>query len=273
MFCNQCGTQNSENVQFCSRCGATLASGVAPTPIAPGPAAGGPPGTNLPPGFVPPPTTSGKAVASLLFSFLFFFFIPALGAIVLGHLALSDIKKSAGRLKGHGIAVTGLVLGYLGVVSLPFILIIAAIAIPNLVRSRMAANQASAVSSLRQIDVAATSYNVSYVNGFPPSLATLGGLGTASCDHAALIDGELASGQKNGYVFTYQAIASDSGTQPLKAPASGCSVVGGAAGFTVTAVPITVGTTGQTSYYTDASTIIRYQADGSTPTADSPPLQ
>jgi type IV pilus assembly protein PilA len=271
MVCNQCGTQNADNGKFCSRCGTALplaatlppaapAGGLAAAPVAPG-------------GFVPPPTTSGKAVASLLFSFLFFFFIPAIIAIVLGHLALSDIKKSAGRLKGHGIAVTGLILGYLGVVSLPFILIIAAIAIPNLVDSRLKANQASAVGSLREIDMAAISYNTAYGNGFPPGLDTLGGLGTTGCDHAGLIDGELASGQKNGYVFTYRLIASDSTSSPPKAPASGCSVAGGSAGFTVTATPVTPGVTGRSSYFTDASGVIRYEPNGGAPGADSRPIE
>ena len=272
MICNQCGTQNPDGGKFCGRCGTALPFAPAPTPAPAPPTGVAPAGPVLPPGFVPPPTTSGKAVASLIFSFLFFFFFPAIIAIVLGHLALSDIKKSAGRLKGHGIAVTGLVLGYLGVASLPIILIIAAIAIPNLLRAREAANQASAVSSLRQIDVAAISYNSVYGNGFPPTLDSLGGLGTPGCDHAGLIDGALASGTKNGYVFAYELVPADPAAPP-RAPAAGCSVAGGSSGYVVIAMPITAGTTGQTSYYTDMTGVIRYETDGSRPTADSPALQ
>ena len=51
-------------------------------------------------------------------------------------MSLSEIRKSAGRIGGQGIAITGLVLGYLGIVIIPFILIVAAIAIPNLLRAR-----------------------------------------------------------------------------------------------------------------------------------------
>ena len=54
------------------------------------------------------------------------------------------------------------------------ILIIAAIAIPNLLRSRIAANEASAVESVRSIDTAEITYNSTYGTGFAP-LANLGG--------------------------------------------------------------------------------------------------
>lgn len=57
--------------------------------------------------------------------------------ILPGQLSLSDIKKSSGRLKGHGLAVGGLVLSYMGIVFEPFLLILAAIAISNLLRARM----------------------------------------------------------------------------------------------------------------------------------------
>ena len=53
------------------------------------------------------------------------------------------------------------------------VLIIAAITIPNLLRSRMAANEASAVGSIHAINTAVVAYNFAYSNGFPPSLAAL----------------------------------------------------------------------------------------------------
>ena len=57
---------------------------------------------------------SGKATASMVCGILFFFWPAALAAIILGHLALSEIKHSAGRLAGRGKAIAGLVLGYAG---------------------------------------------------------------------------------------------------------------------------------------------------------------
>src|SRR5580704_10561853 len=86
------------------------------------------------------------------------------------------------------------------------ILIIAAIAIPNMLKSRMAANQASAVSNLRTITSASVSYSVTFSNGYPPNLAALGGVegAAASCTASILIDPVLASTlQKSGYQFAY----------------------------------------------------------------------
>src|SRR5579862_8248747 len=75
------------------------------------------------------------------------------------------------------------------------ILIIAAIAIPNLLRSRMAANEASAVGSLRTVNTAAVTFSSTYSDGFPPSLGVLGGASgttTASCTASLLIDPVLS---------------------------------------------------------------------------------
>ena len=84
------------------------------------------------------------------------------------------------------------------------ILIIAAIAIPNLLRARMAANESSAVGSVRSINTAEVMYNSTYpATGFAANLATLGG--TAPCTplvtNACLIDSVLTAGIKSGYTF------------------------------------------------------------------------
>src|ERR1022692_4576001 len=101
------------------------------------------------------------------------------------------------------MALTGLIFGYAGVSCLP-ILIIAAIAIPNLLRSRMAANEASAVGSIRTINVAAINYSSTFGKGYPTTLAALGPSpdGSAPTEaQAGLIPSEIASGNKNGYTF------------------------------------------------------------------------
>ena len=88
------------------------------------------------------------------------------------------------------------------------ILIIAAIAIPNLLRSRVAANQASAIESLRVISTAEVTYATTYGTGFSTSLAVLGppASGQAvSATAAGLVDDTLAAGYKSGYTFTYTA--------------------------------------------------------------------
>src|SRR5271170_3027373 len=263
MFCALCAADNPNDGRFCTKCGAVLQGQRGMAPSAPGfdpPAAP----------YTGPTETSGKAIGSLICGFLFFVLPAAIVAIVLGHLSLADIRKSGGRLTGDGMATTGLVLGYMGVAFIPFILIVAAIAIPNLLRARMAANEASAVGSVRIIETASISYQATYSNGFPPGLAAMGGVGTgnASCDHAQLIDPILASGQKSGYEFVYvpltdpEALATDS----LKEAAKDCTSRG-AASFEVHADPITRGTTGQRSFYADQSGIIRFSAE-SPATAD-----
>jgi len=85
------------------------------------------------------------------------------------------------------------------------ILVIAAIAIPNLLQARVSANEASAVASLRTINTAEITYNSNYPTvGYASTLASLGGSSCAPPDETAacLIDSQLASGAKSGYSFT-----------------------------------------------------------------------
>lgn len=89
------------------------------------------------------------------------------------------------------------------------ILIIASIAIPNLLRARMNANEAAAVQAVRTINTAQIEYNSSYPTvGFAASLAALGGTSCTppSSTGACLIDTQLASGTKNGYAFTLSGV-------------------------------------------------------------------
>jgi prepilin-type N-terminal cleavage/methylation domain-containing protein len=135
------------------------------------------------------------------------------------------------------------------------ILIIAAIAIPNLLRSKIAANEASAVGSLRTLNTSCIAYSTSY-GQFPGALASLGPIaagGTASSTSADLIDSVLAGGSKSGYNFAYAA-----GNQNQT--------------YTLTATPITVGQTGQRMFFTDQSGVIRANASGAGATASSTPI-
>jgi type IV pilus assembly protein PilA len=85
------------------------------------------------------------------------------------------------------------------------ILIIAAIAIPNLLRARIAANESSSVASIRTINTAEITYQTSHPTiGYAASLSVLGGSGspcTLSATTACLIDNTLALGSKSGYLF------------------------------------------------------------------------
>ncbi len=197
------------------------------------------------------PQTSGKATGSLvagISAYVIAPFIGAIVAIVLGHLGLSEIKKSAGRLKGDGLAIAGLVLGYLQVAVLPFILIIAAIAIPNLLRSRMAANEASAVGTLRTITTSEIAYGTACPKiGFAYSLTEMGPNGRACPEGMNLIDLTLASGLKDGYRFTPH-VSSFTGQVPET-------------GFGWNADPISP-STGIRHFFADQTGVIRASATG-----------
>jgi type IV pilus assembly protein PilA len=141
------------------------------------------------------------------------------------------------------------------------ILIIAAIAIPNLLRSRMAANEASAVGSLRTINTAQVTFASTYGIGFAGSLAALGAAAqpcVATAAGACLIDEVLQTGAKSGYT-----IAMTSAVGTAAAPTTT---------YTVTAVPIAVGSSGQRRFFTDESGVIRFNASAAATTAD-PPIQ
>jgi len=137
------------------------------------------------------------------------------------------------------------------------ILIIAAIAIPNLLRSRIAANQASAVGSLRTINTAEITYASTYNAGYSPTLAALAppASGTPSATAAGLIDSVLAGGTKSGYTFAY---------------APGAAVGGRIDTYTLNANPVTPGTTGTNYYFTDQSGVIRQNSAGVASATDSP---
>ena len=135
------------------------------------------------------------------------------------------------------------------------ILVIAAIAIPNFLRSRMRANEASAVASLRVINTAAVTYSITYPDmGFPATLATLGGANpcTSSSTGACLIDNSLALGIKSGYNFVW----------------TGDGVVPSVS-FTLTGTPEVIGASGQRMFCTDQGGVIRYDPSGSGCTSSS----
>ncbi|HUC54952.1 MAG TPA: prepilin-type N-terminal cleavage/methylation domain-containing protein [Candidatus Cybelea sp.] len=134
------------------------------------------------------------------------------------------------------------------------ILIIAAIAIPNLLRSRMAANEASAVGSLRTINTAEVTFSTTYPTIGFANLASLGGAASscagstyANSTNACLIDSVLAQavGIKSGYNFTASA---GSGTPAVT--------------YSSLAVPTVNGQSGQRAFCSDQSGVIRFNAGG-----------
>ncbi len=129
------------------------------------------------------------------------------------------------------------------------ILIIAAIAIPNLLRARMAANESSAVASIRTINTAMITYNSSYPTvGFATGLTNLGGAANpcvSAAANACLIDSVLSAGTKSGYKFT---AASAGGTPSTQ--------------YFATGSPVTPNQTGVRSFCAFEDAVVRVQPAG-----------
>jgi type IV pilus assembly protein PilA len=138
------------------------------------------------------------------------------------------------------------------------ILIIAAIAIPNLLRARISANEASAVASLRTMNTASITYNSSYGN-YPTTLSDLGPSNgaTPTSTTADLLDSVLApagggnTASKSGYTFTFASPVAN-------------------VGYTVNADPTSVNQTGVRHFYTDASGVVRVNLTQAAAVTDSP---
>jgi len=130
-------------------------------------------------------------------------------------------------------------------VVLAIIMIIAAIAIPNLLASRMAANESSAVGSLRTYTTAMLAYSSQCQDiGFPNDLTGLGP-GAGDCTGMGIVDdilGGSVAPSKNGYTFTYVVVAGPTTNDT----------------YTLNADPLTRGTTGRRSFYTDQAGVIYY---------------
>ena len=138
------------------------------------------------------------------------------------------------------------------------ILIIAAMAIPNLIRSRIAANQVSAVESLRMINTSEATYSSTYGIGYSGDLLQLGPPPAGSpvtSSAAGLLDSVVSSGFKSGYTFVYSPAYIDRN--------------GHYNGYTAIANPTEAGISGTAYYFTDQTAVIRANTSGTASASDS----
>jgi prepilin-type N-terminal cleavage/methylation domain-containing protein len=128
------------------------------------------------------------------------------------------------------------------------ILIIAAIAIPNLIKAKASANEAATVSSIHAINTAEITYqSANPTIGFSALLTDLGPAG------GGYLDSVLASGQKSGYQYTYT-------------PGGGSPILS----YTLTADPLTRGVTGNRSFFSDQTNVTRYNQTATATATDNP---
>jgi Tfp pilus assembly protein PilE len=180
------------------------------------------------------PQTDGKAIGSLvcgIASVTIFSILAGIPAIILGHISRSEIRKSEGRLKGEGLALAGLIMGYISLAIIPLILIIATIAIPGLIRGQQTAHEAAAVSTLWKINTAEETYKLTSNGRF--------GQMTDLIDKD-LLDSDIR-GTASGYYFTVK--VSTAGNE-----------------FTATAEPATSGQ-GRYGYFISTDGEVRYSTE------------
>ena len=226
-------------------------------------------------GFTPPPPTQprqGLAIASLVIGILS---LPTLGclgvgallSIVLGIVALTRASRSPGEYGGRGFAIGGIVASAMSLmVAIPLGGIVAAIAIPSLLRARVSANEAAAIGDVRTVISAEAAYGSANCDtyGRLECLSNPRGPGCIAGYPATaptFLDATLTAAQvKSGYRRAFHP-----GAEVALADRPGCAGGTGLESFAYTAEPETRGRTGVRGFCGDDSGRICFTADGSVP--------
>jgi len=196
------------------------------------------------------------AVTSLVLGILGFFTFGIMGigavvGIVLASSAMRKARQLPSEYGGQGVATAGLVMNVTSLVMVVPIGLVAAIAIPNLLASRRAANEGASIAALRRIHDAQRTY-YSTVGG-ESSFGTMDQLMSNG-----LVDPQLATGVRSGYRFKVEVRPSTETTY---------------AAFRAVGVPVTYGKSGIRSFYIDESGVIRGGDNrGADATEEDPPL-
>jgi type IV pilus assembly protein PilA len=215
--CVSCGFVGWSDVENCKACGASL-------------------NTHSDHWDQPEGQQKGLAICGLVLGIVGFFtlgivFVGAIVGTIVSAKAMGRVKREPWRYGGRGIAIAGLVLNVVSLTSIVPIALIAAIAIPNLLAARRAANEGSAIHSLRQIAYAQATYQSSF-----DKYATLQELAAQG-----LIDPKLGAGAKNGYNFTVELTTDEMNV----------------AGFAAVGIPESYHGSGIRSFYVDETSVIR----------------
>jgi hypothetical protein len=191
------------------------------------------------------PANSNKAIASLVCGVLFMCAPASIAAIVLGHLALVDIKRAAGRVTGKGMAIAGLVLGYSGIGLTALYFAFVFFLVRNTFSHDVPGNETAAMVTLKHYEAALEAYAKKCdAQGYPATLSRLGP-GRGDCTSANLIhDRRLvaAAPVAKGYTFEYR--PGVNGTDRVSV-------------FVLVARPLIPGSTGKRFFYLDESGVMR----------------
>ncbi len=229
--CGNCGFVGWADGSNCKACGSPMSERAYTLPPRPTPVSNVPHHYNQW-GEPQRPTAQGLAIVSLVFGIvgfftLGFFVVGAIIGSITGWIAMRRAKREPWRYGGHGLAISGFVLNIAMVVWVP---LVAAIAVPNLIASRRAANEASAIYTMRQVSAAQATYQAQF--------SKYGTLDQLAAEE--LIDPKLATGRKNGYKFRIEITTDEKNVE----------------GFAITAVPLT-STSGTRSFYVDETLVVR----------------
>jgi type IV pilus assembly protein PilA len=242
--CQTCGFVGFLDTGNCKSCGAPFLQRAAP--VAPRPINYGPPNQS------PEGRKKGLAIASLVFGIVCFITFGLLGVIaipgiIMAVVAMKKAKREPWIYGGHGIAIAALVLNIISLTATVMIGVIAAVAIPNLLAARVAANEGSAIYTLRMVSSAESTYQSVYQR-----YGTLEELASEQLIHPA-----LANGLNNGYKFKLEITTGADDSQ----------------GFKVVGVPVSYESSGRRSFFVDESFVIRAADKGGVPsTKFDPPL-
>ena len=250
--CSQCGFVGWSDAEYCKKCGALMTDSADPNYRSPQSYGYGysQPG---PPNQYSGDLKKGLAICSLVIGILGFFTLGILGlgavvGIIMAIVALNRANRNPSEYGGKGLATAGLVTNILSLVIIVPVGIIAAIAIPNLLASRRAANEGATIQSLRMISSAEATYQ-----SLHGTFATLDQLGEAQ-----LIRPELATGMRYGYKFRIELTAD--GVQAQR-------------GFAAVVTPVDYPMSGRRSFYLDETGVIRGgDAQGADAKKEDPPL-
>jgi hypothetical protein len=204
------------------------------------------------------PVRRGYAIASLALGILSLptiglLLVGAMTSVVLGVVALVKASREPEEYGGKGLAITGIVLSAVSILIIPFIGIIAAIAIPSLLRARVSANEAAALGDVRDVIMAEAQYQNANAGYFDRLECLAAPQGCIPGGHGPSVISErlLSTAVDKGYRRTFHP---GPRVEPSPAKASPSSLMA----FAYVATPAVPGQTGVRTFCGDASGRICY---------------